>query len=78
MSTAEIIAVLARLSKAELAEVQAKVDELVASKPGDARGSIAGHPALGIWKDRADLPDDPVAASKLLRERMMRRSDSPA
>ena len=38
---------------------------------------IARHPALGIWKDRDDLPDDSVEASKILRERLMRRSDEP-
>ena len=38
---------------------------------------IARHPALGIWRDRADLPDDSVEASKILRERLMRRSDDP-
>jgi hypothetical protein len=38
---------------------------------------IARHPALGIWRDREDLPDDSVEASKVLRERLMRRSDEP-
>lgn len=33
------------------------------------------HPAIGIWKDRTDLPADPVEASKLLRQRLMRRVD---
>jgi hypothetical protein len=76
MSTAEIIAQLPHLSAAELAQVQAKLKELVeptrAPPPVDA---IAAHPALGIWKHRTDLPDDSLAASKLLRERMMRRTD---
>ena len=36
---------------------------------------LAGHPALGIWKDRTDLPDDPVQASKALRQKLMRRDD---
>ena len=76
MSTAEIIAELPRLSSAELAEVQAKVRELVKPTPAAAQAKpIAGHPALGIWKDRTDLPDDPALASELLRERMMRRTD---
>jgi hypothetical protein len=35
----------------------------------------ATHPALGIWKDRTDLPQDPLEASKILRNRMMQRSD---
>jgi hypothetical protein len=37
--------------------------------------SLAGHPALGIWKNRTDLPDDSVEASKVLRERLMRHAD---
>ena len=75
MSTAEIIAELQRLSPAELAQVQAKVKELV--QPPSAIvpvQPIAAHPALGIWKDRTDLPDDPAQASKVLRERLMRRA----
>lgn len=40
-----------------------------------ARGGLADHPAVGIWKDRTDLPADTVEASKLLRERLMRRAD---
>lgn len=76
MSTAEIIAQLPRLSAAELAQVQAKLKELAQpTHAGAPVNPIAGHPALGIWKDRTDLPDDSVEASKLLRERMMRRSD---
>lgn len=37
--------------------------------------SIAGHPALGIWKDRKDLPDDAMDASKFLRRKLMSRGD---
>jgi hypothetical protein len=37
--------------------------------------SIATHPALGIWKDRTDLPDDPVEASKVLRGKLMGRTN---
>jgi hypothetical protein len=44
---------------------------VVASKPADP----AAHPAIGIWKDRTDLPTDPVEASKILRQRLMRRTD---
>ena len=36
---------------------------------------IEAHPAIGIWKDRTDLPADPVEASKVLRQRLMRRDD---
>ena len=36
---------------------------------------LADHPALGMWKDREDLPDDPVEASKVLRQKLMRRDD---
>ena len=35
----------------------------------------AAHPAIGIWKDRQDLPADPVEASKALRQKLMRRLD---
>jgi hypothetical protein len=70
MSTAEIIAELPRLSPAELAQVQDKLTELVAP----AR-TLAAHAAIGIWKDRTDLPEDPTEASVLLRHRMMRRAD---
>jgi hypothetical protein len=77
MSTAEIIAELPRLSPVELAQVQAKVKELVDSHPVAApMKPIAAHPALGIWKDRTDLPDDSALASKLLRERMMHRTNT--
>ena len=77
MSTAEIIAELPRLSPVELAKVQARLKELVESTPAGAQTSpIAAHPALGIWKDRTDLPDDSVEASKQLRERMMRRTET--
>jgi hypothetical protein len=38
-------------------------------------GKVAGHPALGMWKDRDDLPDDSVEASKALRQKLMRRAD---
>jgi hypothetical protein len=75
MSTAEIIAELPRLSSAELALVQAKLREIVDSNSGK---HAAIHPALGIWKDRIDLPDDSIEASNVLRERMMRRSDAEA
>ena len=36
---------------------------------------LADHPAIGIWKDRTDLPADSVEASKVLRQRLMRRAD---
>ncbi len=77
MSTEEIIAELPRLSAAELARVQAKLKELVDASPATPQTQpAAAHPALGIWKDRTDLPDDAVEASKILRERMMRRTDA--
>jgi hypothetical protein len=77
MSAAEIIAELPRLNRAELAAVQAKVRELAAQPPSGVTpgGPVAAHPALGIWKDRTDLPTDPVEASRALRDRMMRRAD---
>jgi hypothetical protein len=37
--------------------------------------NLAGHPALGMWMDRTDLPDDAVEASKVLRQKLMRRED---
>jgi hypothetical protein len=77
MSTAEIIAELPRLSSTELSQVQAKLRELVEADRDSAQpGSVAVHPALGMWKDRADLPDNSVEASNQLRERMMRRNDA--
>lgn len=76
MSTAEIIAELPRLSSAELAQIEAKLKELAKPAHGARASDIAAHPALGIWKDRTDLPDDSVEASKQLRERMMRRIDA--
>jgi hypothetical protein len=75
MSTAEIIAELPRLSASELAQVEAKLKELAKSSRTLQTSPIAAHPALGIWKDRADLPDDSIEASKQLRARMMRRTD---
>lgn len=36
---------------------------------------FANHPAIGLWKDRDDLPEDPVEPSKVLRARLMRRAD---
>jgi hypothetical protein len=41
----------------------------------DSSGSVANHPAIGIWKDRKDLPEDSVEAAKVLGERLMRRTD---
>jgi hypothetical protein len=77
MSTAEILAELPRLSPAELAQVQSKLRELVErARDGNTIDSAAVHPALGIWKDRTDLPEGSIEASNLLRERMMRRSDA--
>jgi hypothetical protein len=67
MSPAEIIAELPRLSSAELAQVQAKLKELVEPNRTSPIKPIATHPALGIWKDRTDLPDDSIEASKQLR-----------
>ncbi|MDB5172739.1 MAG: hypothetical protein JWN51_1512 [Phycisphaerales bacterium] len=37
--------------------------------------NVADHPAIGIWKDRTDLPEEAVEASKALRQRLMRRAD---
>jgi len=77
MSAAEIIAELPKLSAGELAQVRSKFKELVEPSPnGSPAKPIVGHPALGIWKDRTDLPDDSVETSHLLRERMMRRTDA--
>jgi len=44
-------------------------------QPKSKGGTLAGHPALGMWKDRKDLPDDAVEASKVLRQKLMRRDD---
>lgn len=44
-------------------------------QPQPAAGNLAGHPALGMWKDRQDLPEDSVEASNVLRQKLMRRDD---
>lgn len=75
MSTAEIIAELPRLSSADLAQIAKKLKELAAPARTLTPGPVSEHPALGIWKNRTDLPEDSVEASRLLRERMMRRTD---
>lgn len=76
MSSDEIIAELPRLTATELARIQAKLRELVNATPAtEPAQPIVSHPALGMWKDRTDLPGDSVEASKTLRERMMRRTD---
>lgn len=60
-----------------LAQVQARVKELVEPTRADAPvNAVAAHPALGIWKDRNDLPADSVEASAVLRDRMMRRTSA--
>lgn len=51
------------------------VDVIPATEGPMLPESLANHPALGVWKDRTDLPDDSVKASKVLRERLMRRAD---
>jgi hypothetical protein len=50
-----------------------EVTPLEQVKP-DGNG-LANHPALGMWRDRKDLPDDPVEASRVLRQKLMRRDD---
>jgi hypothetical protein len=42
---------------------------------GVGTSDITDHPAVGIWKNRTDLPEDSAEASRVLRERMMRRTD---
>jgi len=77
MSAAEIIAELSHLSSAELFQVQAKLRELVEQAGDRAQPKPGiGDPALGIRKDRTDLPDDSVEVSHMLREGMMRRSEA--
>jgi hypothetical protein len=38
-------------------------------------GAPASHPAIGLWKDRTDLPDNVIKESKVLRQRLTRRLD---
>lgn len=45
------------------------------AQPAPASGGVSEHPAIGVWKDRTDLPTDAVEASKVLRQRLMRRAD---
>lgn len=47
----------------------------VGQVPSPNGATPADHPALGLWKDRTDLPDDAAEASATLRARMMRRAD---
>ncbi|HSV16566.1 MAG TPA: hypothetical protein VLI90_20045 [Tepidisphaeraceae bacterium] len=51
------------------------VDVIPATEGPTPPDSLASHPAVGVWKDRTDLPEDSVEASKMLRERLMRRAD---
>lgn len=48
---------------------------VTANDSAPAPGSPGTHHAIGIWKDRTDLPADSLEASKYLRERMMRPID---
>jgi len=41
------------------------------SRKAEIRAAVRG--IAGIWKDRTDLPKDPVEAVKVLRERMRSR-----
>jgi len=36
---------------------------------GQKKGSLASHPAFGMWKDRADLKDVPAYVRQLRRGR---------
>lgn len=74
MSAAQILAELPQLSRDELAAVRAKLDQLAA---GEANAGIAAHPAIGLWRDRVDLPSDSIDASRTLRQRLMRDDDRP-
>lgn len=51
------------------------VDVTPVGEPAPEAAGLAGHPAFGIWKDRTDLPDDALKASKVLRQKLMRRAD---
>jgi len=75
MSASEIIAELPRLSSAERAEVEAKLRELSTTVLPAQATQISTHPSLGIWRDRTDLPEDSIEASKVLRERLVFRAD---
>ena len=76
MSTAEILAELPRLSPDDLAKVRATLDALTTARPSSP-ARLAEHPAIGLWRDRTDLPLESVAASERLRNRLMGRTDSP-
>lgn len=71
MSTAEIIAELPRLTAVERAQVQAKLAELDAHSRTGVAHPLQTHPALGVWKDRTDLVNDAVGASRQLRNKLM-------
>ena len=50
-------------------------DESGGGGEGGGGGDPATHPAVGLWRDRTDLPEDAGEASGVLRERMMGRAD---
>ena len=41
----------------------------------DQTVASSDHPAFGLWENRDDLPADSVEASKVLRQKLMRRND---
>ena len=51
------------------------VVDVVPAANDAASAGPATHAALGTWKGRNDLPEDPVEASKILRGRLIRRAD---
>ena len=40
-----------------------------------AGADLRSHPAVGMWKDRADLPGDAGEAARVLGRRLMGRDD---
>jgi hypothetical protein len=51
------------------------VVEVTAVNRACSDGNLSDDPAIGIWKDRTDLPQDASEAAKELGKRLMQRAD---
>jgi antitoxin (DNA-binding transcriptional repressor) of toxin-antitoxin stability system len=64
--------VLAAIDRGETVTVLYRGKEKARLTPVDGekkKGSLASHPAFGMWKDRADLKDVPAYVRQLRRGR---------
>ena len=73
MTVKDILEELPQLSPDELVQLYRAINEIQA---GQARAErFRSNPAIGAWKDRADLPEDSADAAIALRRRAMKRID---